>query len=121
MGLASIEDQTRIGSPARRLRRLAALLPLGVCALLLSAAGGLQAQEWVAGQAKRPDQRIPQQFCIRAGEAGRSGRVINYQDPELCGRWVKERGPYYVRVPRPQVSEVPRGQRNRDALGREVR
>jgi hypothetical protein len=70
--------------------------------------------------ATRPDQRRPQQTCIRAGDGEFSGRVVNYQDPELCERWVKERGPYYVRVARPRLSSVPQGQRNRDALGRDA-
>jgi hypothetical protein len=76
-----------------------ATVPLA-CALLLGAllagCGGGNAvqimddsgESWVA----RGD------TCVRESEDGPTRRVINYVDPELCGRHVRHRSPVYVRV-----------------------
>ena len=39
--------------------------------------------------------------CVREPDADHVQRVINYSDPELCERAVKERSPNYVRVMAP--------------------
>ncbi len=42
-----------------------------------------------------------EQACVLTRSERPVVRVVNFSDPELCGRFVKARGPNYLRVPRP--------------------
>ncbi|MBI4082738.1 MAG: hypothetical protein HY423_09020 [Candidatus Lambdaproteobacteria bacterium] len=41
--------------------------------------------------------------CVRESRDPELRRVVNYTDPELCGRTVKERSSVHLRVPAPKA------------------
>jgi hypothetical protein len=93
-----MEDQTRFGF---RLMAPGWQAVMGIVGILaLTACGG---PAWKAGHATKPDERSAGRYCVldREGEFG--GRVINYVDPELCGRHVQVRSRSAVRVP-PEIA-----------------
>jgi len=81
-----------------RLRRVfgTALLVLALAAIVASCS-----REWREG----PVDPREGENCVR-DRKGPTARAINYVDPELCGRQVGKRGPYYVRIQRPEVETV---------------
>ncbi len=99
-----MEDQTRFGI-RRKAPRWTAVMGgavwgvVAALALSLSSCGG---PAWKSGRAVKPDERATGQYCVLDREGQPGGRVINYVDPELCGRFVVLRGPQSVRVP-PEV------------------
>ena len=61
---------------------------------------GVAFQPAVVSEARRawlPGDRA----CVLTRSERPLARVVNFSDPELCGRFVKTRGPNYLRVPRP--------------------
>lgn len=97
-----MEDQTRFGFRLKAPGWTAVMAGavwglLGI--LALSACGG---PAWKTGHAVKPDERVPAQYCVLDREGKPGGRVINYVDPELCGRFVVVRSASSVRVP-PEV------------------
>jgi hypothetical protein len=78
----------------------AVALGIALAALWLLAACANPWQEGI------PDARLGEN-CTRTSTAGPRTRVINYVDPELCGRQVARRGPYHVRTrPMPMMGET---------------
>ncbi|HEX7928065.1 MAG TPA: hypothetical protein VF678_10765, partial [bacterium] len=100
-----MEDQTRVGR--RQAAWRVAVVTGMAAALAASACGG---PVWTARQAVRPDERTPQTYCATERSEAYQGRVINYVDPELCGRYVRDRSDYTVRVP-PIVRPTAQGAR----------
>lgn len=93
-----MEDQTRFGrrSPAVVTGWGAALAAMALALLTLVAC----APEWHQAQAVRPDERTPMTYCETSRkDTEPRGHVINYVDPELCGRYVLDRSDTTVRVP----------------------
>ena len=64
-----------------------ALLPAVLLGALL--AGCANAGVWGEGD---------EQSCVREAPEGPTRRIINYVDPELCGRSLRRRSSIYVRV-----------------------
>ena len=48
---------------------------------------------------------IAEDSCVLSRSAVPRVRVINYADPELCDRFVQERGPNYLRVAPPEMAQ----------------
>ncbi len=81
-----------ISSPPKKPIKAAALVKMaGVGALIAAATAGC-----AAAWEQRDD------ACVREIDSGHEQRVINYTDPELCERQVKERPPDHLRVPPPE-------------------
>lgn len=93
-----MEDQTKLGCRRMAPGWQAVMGIVGV--LALTACGG---PAWKTGSATRPDERTAGRYCVLDREGEYGGRVINYVDPELCGRHVQVRSPYSVRVP-PEIA-----------------
>ena len=89
-----MEDQTRFGR-SRWMVRGWAVIGLATALATLACSG----PEWHRVAAVRPGERTPQTYCAIDRETVPSGRVVNYVDPELCGRYVRDRSDYTVRVP----------------------
>ena len=71
---------------------------MAACALLLGLLVGACASNEVMVQDDSGESWVARDHtCIRESEDGMR-RVINYVDPELCGRYQKHRSPTYVRV-----------------------
>jgi hypothetical protein len=76
--------------PGRARRAAAAWLPALLLAGLVAQLAGCASSE---GQWVRRDDS-----CVREAPEGPTRRVINYVDPELCGRSLRYRSKVYVRV-----------------------
>jgi hypothetical protein len=100
-----MEDQTRLGrtQTGRRVAavtgRLATVRGAVAAVLLGVAASACSGPEWHGGSAVRPDERSPQSYCMVERDTEPKARVINYVDPELCGRYARMRSNTAVRVP----------------------
>lgn len=94
------------GSGGRRVDARRAVLGAAVALGVALAALWLLAACSNPWQVGTPDPRLGEN-CTRTSTRGPKTRVVNYVDPELCGRQVAHRGPYRVRTrPMPMTGET---------------
>lgn len=78
---------------------LVALVVSGAAVMLLAACGP-QEPRWGAWEEREAGNSWSRSetVCVRSTEEGPERRVVNYVDPELCGRSEKQRSPDRVRA-----------------------